>query len=160
PRLGCRALGELPAPAGQEPPLPDADELALVQYSSGTTVDPKPVALSHRAVMAQVRALNAFWPRGATGEESCVAWLPLYHDRGLSGGVCAAIAHPGTLTLLPPEAFVAKPALWLRALARYRATISVAPNFAYGLCTAKIADEELAGVDLSAWRVALNGAEA
>jgi acyl-CoA synthetase (AMP-forming)/AMP-acid ligase II len=160
PRLGCRTLAELPSPESGEPVVPDPDALALVQYSSGTTVDPKPVALSHRAVMAQVEALDGFWPRAAAGEQSCVAWLPLYHDMGLIGCVCAAIAHPGTLTLLPPEAFVARPALWLRALSRYRATISVAPNFAYGLCTAKIRDDDLAGVDLSAWRVALNGAEA
>ena len=78
---------------------------------------------------------------------------------GLIGCVCAAVAHPGTLTLLGPEVFVARPALWLRALSRYGATISVAPNFAYGLCTAKVRDAELEGVDLSRWRVALNGAE-
>ena len=128
--------------------------------SLGTTVDPKPVALSQRAVMAQVAALDSFWPQSSGIEQSGVTWLPLYHDMGLIGCVCAAVTHPGTLTLLGPEVFVARPALWLRALSRYRATISVAPNFAYGLCTAKVRDEDLAGVDLSAWRVALNGAEA
>ncbi len=160
PRLGCRTLDELPAPVPGAPWPVAPGDLALVQFSSGTTVEPKPVALSQRAVMAQVGALDSFWPRSSAGEQSCVTWLPLYHDMGLIGCVCAAVAHPGTLTLLGPEAFVARPALWLRAMARYGATISVAPNFAYGLCTAKIRDEELAGVDLSRWRLALNGAEA
>ena len=75
--------------------------------------------------------------------------------------VCAsfAVERPTVLTLLPPEIFVARPALWLRAISRYRGTVSAAPNFAYGLCTRKISDEELEGVDLSSWRVALNGAE-
>ncbi|MEO8504830.1 MAG: fatty acyl-AMP ligase [Acidobacteriota bacterium] len=160
PRLGCLTLGELPASEGGEPLAVVASDLALVQFSSGTTVDPKPVALSQRAVMAQVAALDSFWPQSSGIEQSGVTWLPLYHDMGLIGCVCAAVTHPGTLTLIGPELFVARPALWLRALSKYRATISVAPNFAYGLCTAKVRDEELAGVDLSAWRVALNGAEA
>ncbi len=160
PRLGCRTLDELPAPLALDPVAVGENDLALVQFSSGTTVEPKPVALAQRAVAAQVAALDAFWPRVLAGEQSCVTWLPLYHDMGLIGCVCAAIAHPGTLTLLGPEVFVARPALWLRAMSRYGATISVAPNFAYGLCTAKIRDQELEGVDLSRWRVALNGAEA
>jgi acyl-CoA synthetase (AMP-forming)/AMP-acid ligase II len=152
PRLGCKTLDELPAPLGLDPVAVGENDLALVQFSSGTTVEPKPVALSQRAVAAQVSALDAFWPRERAGEQSCVTWLPLYHDMGLIGCVCAAIAHPGTLTLLGPEVFVARPALWLRALSRYGATISVAPNFAYGLCTAKIRDADLEGVDLSRWR--------
>jgi acyl-CoA synthetase (AMP-forming)/AMP-acid ligase II len=164
PPLGCRTLGDLPAASsiGEDdltaPPHPD--ELALVQFSSGTTVDPKPVALSHRAVAAQVRALNSLWPEQSQLEHSGVSWLPLYHDMGLIGCIFPAFDLPATLTLLGPELFVAKPALWLRALGRYRATISPAPNFAYGLCVAKVRDEEMAGVDLSHWRVALNGAEA
>jgi len=159
PRLGCVVLDELPA----RPPSPPAgtpDSLALVQFSSGTTVDPKPVALSHRAVVAQILRLKEFWPQpeGRT-MDSGVSWLPLYHDMGLIGCVLPALEHPGTLTLIPPELFVARPAVWLRAISRYRATISPAPNFAYGLCLDKIRDEEMDGVDLSCWRVALNGAE-
>ena len=159
PLLGCRTLDELPegppARIGRSP-----DDLALVQFSSGTTFDPKPVALSHRAVLSQTAALNRIWPQPAGGTvDSGVSWLPLYHDMGLIGCVLPALAAPGTLTLLPPEAFVARPALWLRAVSRFRATISPAPCFAYGLCVAKIRDEELDGVDLSSWRIALNGAE-
>lgn len=136
-------------------------EIALIQFSSGTTVDPKPVALSHRAVLAQVQSLNAFWPEdpAADRRDTGVSWLPLYHDMGLIGCVFPALERPGTLTLIGPEVFVARPSVWLRAMSTYRSTISVAPNFAYGLCVEKIEDRDLEGVDLSSWRIALNGAE-
>src|SRR5437763_36010 len=78
---------------------------------------------------------------------------------GLIGCLLLALYRPGPLTLIPPEAFLARPAIWLRAISRKRATISVAPNFAYGLCVRRIRDSELEGVDLSSWRFALNGAE-
>ncbi len=138
-----------------------AEDLAMVQFSSGTTVEPKPVALSYRAISAQVHALNSFWPDSEDSDlvHSGVSWLPLYHDMGLIGCVFPALERPSVLTLIGPEVFVAKPAVWLRAISRWRATISVAPNFAYGLCVHKIRDQELHGVDLSHWRVALNGAE-
>ncbi len=158
PALGCLTLGDLPQAGDAEVAARPAD-LALVQFSSGTTVDPKPVALSHRAVLAQVRALNSFWPDTAGEAISGVSWLPLYHDMGLIGCVFPALERPAVLTLLGPEVFVSRPAVWLRSLSRYRAMISVAPNFAYGLCVEKVRDEELEGVDLSAWRIALNGAE-
>jgi acyl-CoA synthetase (AMP-forming)/AMP-acid ligase II len=164
PAFGCRTLADLPPAAGRfSPPPVAAADLALVQFSSGTTVEPKPVALSHRAVLAQARLLNSFWPDGEGADEgvrhSGVSWLPLYHDMGLIGCVFPALERPADLTLLPPEAFVVRPALWLRALSRHRATISPAPNFAYGLCVHKVRDEEMEGVDLSSWYGALNGAE-
>ena len=130
-----------------------------MQFSSGTTVAPKPVALSPRAMLAQIQGLNGFWPDDDQTRHSGVSWLPLYHDMGLIGCVFPALERPGVLTLLGPEVFVARPSLWLRALSRSQATISVAPNFAYGLCVEKVRDDELEGVDLSHWRVALNGAE-
>jgi fatty-acyl-CoA synthase len=159
--LGGRTLEDLsrhsPLAIGGSP-----DDLALVQFSSGTTVEPKPVALSQAAVLAQVAALNALWPEEKAGSPtslSGVSWLPLYHDMGLIGCVLPALERPAVLTLVPPEAFVARPALWLRALGRHRATISPAPNFAYALATERIRDEEMEGIDLSAWRIALCGAE-
>ncbi len=158
PPLGCLTLRALPR-AGASPVTVGPSDLALVQFSSGTTVDPKPVALSQRAVMAHVRTLNSFWPEEKGGVISGVSWLPLYHDMGLIGCVFPALERPAVLTLLGPEVFVVRPAVWLRTLSRYRAKISVAPNFAYGLCVDKIRDDELEGVDLSAWRIALNGAE-
>lgn len=159
PRLGCRTLDELPRATGERVAVGPSD-LALVQFSSGTTVEPKPVALSHRAVVAQTEILNGFWPDTAELRHSGVSWLPLYHDMGLIGCVFPALCRDATLTLLGPELFITRPALWLRALSRYRATISPAPNFAYGLCVSKITDAEMEGVDLSGWRIALNGAEA
>jgi acyl-CoA synthetase (AMP-forming)/AMP-acid ligase II len=158
PPLGCRGSDSLPA---AERPLVavEAHALAMIQFSSGTTVDPKPVALSHRAVIAQTVRLNAFWPDGDGVRHSGASWLPLYHDMGLIGCVFPALERPSVLTLIPPELFVARPAVWLRAISRYGATISPAPNFAYGLCVDKIEDQELDAVDLSSWRVALNGAE-
>jgi acyl-CoA synthetase (AMP-forming)/AMP-acid ligase II len=134
------------------------EDLALVQFSSGTTVAPKPVALSHRALLAQVEALNRHW-RNVPGT-SGVSWLPLYHDMGLIGCIFPAQDVAAEMTLIPPELFVSRPAIWLRTLSRYRGMVSPAPNFAYGLCVDKITDEEMEGVDLSPWRVALNGAEA
>ncbi|MCZ6507446.1 MAG: AMP-binding protein [Acidobacteria bacterium] len=158
--LRLEVLTRLPAAADSEGPVarPAEDDLALVQFSSGTTVEPKPVALSHRAILAQVEILNRHWGHlpGASG----VSWLPLYHDMGLIGCVFPAQDVAAELTLIPAELFVARPAIWLRTLSRFRGMISPAPNFAYGLCLEKIHDEEMEGVDLSAWRVALNGAEA
>ena len=159
PSLGCHRLDTLP-PGEPLRATVEAEDLALVQFSSGTTVDPKPVALSHRAILAQVQALNVNWPDAAGLRVTGMSWLPLYHDMGLIGCVFPALEKRSILTLLPPEVFVARPALWLRAISRYEATVSVAPNFAYGLCVDRIRDEEMEGVDLSPWRVALNGAEA
>lgn len=160
--LGGRTLAELPRNARLASDGAPAD-LAMVQFSSGTTVEPKPVALSQAAVLAQVQALNALWPATALapGPEAItgVSWLPLYHDMGLIGCVFPALERPSVLTLVPPEAFVARPALWLRALGRHRGTISPAPNFAYALATERIRDDEMEGIDLSHWRFALCGAE-
>ena len=158
PDLGCRTIGDLPGSAMEPVPVAPAD-LGLIQFSSGTTVDPKPVALSHRAIAAQVDILNGFWQDTDELRHSCVSWLPLYHDMGLIGCVFPALARDATLTLLGPELFVARPALWLRALSRYRGTISPAPNFAYSLCVTRVSDAEMEGADLSGWRTALNGAE-
>ncbi|MEM8929669.1 MAG: AMP-binding protein, partial [Acidobacteriota bacterium] len=158
--LGCRTPASLRFDGAAPTIGVDADDLALVQFSSGTTVAPKPVALSHRAIIAQVEALNSFWPDDDAVRHSGVSWLPLYHDMGLIGCIFPALERPSVLTLIGPEIFVTKPALWLRAISRYRATISVAPNFAYALCVDRIRDDQLDDVDLASWRVALNGAEA
>ncbi len=140
------------------PPL-DGDALALIQFSSGSTVDPKPVALTHRQLLAQLSALKALMPAESLETPCGVSWLPLYHDMGLIGCLLAAAYYPGNLVLLPPEAFLARPQLWLRALSRHRGGISPAPNFAYGLLLKRLKPHDLDGVDLSSWRYALNGAE-
>jgi fatty-acyl-CoA synthase len=161
---GCRALCLDDLPRGESGhPIARPGDLGLVQFSSGTTGAPKPVALSHRAVLWQAEAISQAILGATPGVEARdhagVSWLPLYHDMGLIGGVMTALVRDADLTLLPPELFVIEPASWLQTVSRHRATISPAPNFAYGLCTEKIRDEELAGVDLSCWKVALNGAE-
>ena len=135
----------------------DPDDLLLIQFSSGTTVHPKPVALTHRNVLANAAAIESIVP--GDDAQAGVSWLPLYHDMGLIGCLLLAVYRPGPLTLIPPEVFLARPAIWLRAISRKRATISVAPNFAYGLCVRRVRDAEVAGLDLSSWRFALNGAE-
>ena len=135
------------------------DDIAMVQFSSGTTGTPKPVALKHRHVISNANAILDKVVHNLEGPPTGVSWLPLYHDMGLIGCVFPAVLYPGTLTLIPPEVFLTKPAIWLRALSDTRSIISPAPNFAYALCTERIRDEDLEGCDLSHWRYALNGAE-
>jgi fatty-acyl-CoA synthase len=159
PPLGCRTVDEVRQSAGEAVRVDPAD-LGLVQFSSGTTVEPKPVALSHRALVSQVKAINGCWQDADGRRQSGVSWLPLYHDMGLIGCVFGALDRDIPLTLLGPELFVARPALWLRAISRWQGTISPAPNFAYALCLTRISDAEMEGVDLSSWHTALNGAEA
>ena len=173
PTVPLLALDELP-PDEIAAVEVDEETLGLVQFSSGTTGVPKPVALSRRALAVQARLLNSLWPEVATngGEPSELgehsehvvqrgfSWLPLHHDMGLVGCVLPALERPADLALLPPEAFVAKPALWLRGIARFGATVSVAPTFAFARALRRIRDAELDGVDLSCWRHALCGAEA
>ncbi len=162
PELGCEALGELQAAPRALPDL-DPDALGFIQFSSGTTQAPKPVALSHRQILANVRAIGGAilgtYPESEGHRHVAASWLPLYHDMGLVGGVLTSLFHGRNLVLIPPEHFIARPALWLRAISRHRATISPAPNFAYALCAERVRDDELAGVDLSSWLVAMNGAE-
>jgi acyl-CoA synthetase (AMP-forming)/AMP-acid ligase II len=157
--LGAPTVAELMEETAEDQRVVAPESLGLIQFSSGSTVDPKPVALTHASLLAQCAALQQLMPQPEGGSDTGVSWLPLYHDMGLIGCLLAAAFWPGSLVLLPPEAFLARPALWLRALSRHRGTTSPAPNFAYGLCVKRIRDEELEGVDLSAWRYALNGAE-
>jgi len=135
------------------------DDVAMIQFSSGTTVAPKPVALTHRQMLANARPILKLVNSFDEPEPAGVSWLPLDHDMGLIGCLFPALTKPGPLTLIPPEVFLAKPALWLRALSRHRGTVSPAPNFAYALCVERIKPEQIKGIDLSHWRMALNGAE-
>ncbi len=166
PALGCRTVEEIRGPEGgagdsfDEITRPDPSDLGLVQFSSGTTVDPKPVALSHRALVAQTEIIKSFWRDEPGFRHSGVSWLPLYHDMGLIGCVLPSLARDSALTLIGPEVFVARPAIWLRSLSRWKASVSPAPNFAYSLCLNRVSDADMAGVDLSGWRHALTGAEA
>jgi acyl-CoA synthetase (AMP-forming)/AMP-acid ligase II len=159
PRLGCRTVEEVSRGDDALSVSVRPEALGLIQFSSGSTVEPKPVALTHAALMAQLAALEAASPLPPGSPPVGVSWLPLYHDMGLIGCLLSALYYPGNMVLIPPEVFLGRPALWLRALSRHKGFISPAPNFAYGLCVKRVKDEELQGVDLSGWKHALNGAE-
>jgi acyl-CoA synthetase (AMP-forming)/AMP-acid ligase II len=159
PALGCPTVAELRDGAVAHEAEVAGDDLGLIQFSSGSTVDPKPVALTHHALMSQVAALSELLVVPPGSPPTGVTWLPLYHDMGLIGCLLEAMYYPGNLVLLPPELFLVRPALWLRALSRHRGIVSPAPNFAYNLCLKRIREEDLDGVDLGHWRYALNGAE-
>ncbi len=134
-----------------------ADDIAFIQYTSGSTGNPKGVALSHANLLANIRAMGAAVQ--VRPDEVFVSWLPLYHDMGLIGAWLAGLYFGFPSVIMSPLAFLARPSRWLWAMHRHRGTLSAAPNFAYELCVRKIADEDIEGVDLSSWRYAFNGAE-
>ena len=159
PRLGGMTVASMvEQAAGETVDLQGTDELAAIQFSSGSTGSPKPVMLSHTNMLTNARAILNSLP-GDSRDHSGVSWLPLYHDMGLVGCLLSAMVGQGELTLFGPERFVAKPLRWLHALSDTKATVSVAPNFAFGLTTAKVTDDEMKGLDLSNWKIALCGAE-
>ena len=159
PHLGCVTASSLNGMGSLEIEG-TADSVALIQFSSGTTQDPKPVALTHANLLSNLASIERYLIDEGAPKLVGVTWLPLYHDMGLIGNLLSAFYFPCRLVLLPPELFVAVPGAWLRAISRHRGTVTAAPNFAFGLCMSRISDEELDGVDLSSWRVSLNGAEA
>jgi fatty-acyl-CoA synthase len=159
PRLGCVVASDLGVEEVVEVGL-NPDDIAFIQFSSGTTHDPKPVALTHENLLYNLATIGNYLADAGMPAPVGVSWLPLYHDMGLIGNLLSAFYVPGPLVLLPPELFVTRPGAWLRAISRHRATISAGPNFAFGLCVNRIRDDELDGVDLSSWRLCLNGAEA
>jgi acyl-CoA synthetase (AMP-forming)/AMP-acid ligase II len=135
------------------------DDVCFLQFTSGSTSRPKGVVLTHANLAANVRAFMELGLGVRDSVDSGASWLPLYHDMGLIGFVLAPLYHVNTVTFLPPLLFLKRPARWLETLSRYRATVSFGPNFAYALCVKRIKDAEVAGLDLSSWRVAGCGAE-
>ena len=133
-------------------------ESALIQYTSGSTGNPKGVLLSHANLLANIRAIEV--GLGSRPGDVGVSWLPLYHDMGLIGSWLGTMYMGVPLVLMSPLAFLARPIRWLRALHDHRGTLSPAPNFAYDLCSQRIRDDELEGIDLSSARRLLNGSEA
>ncbi|HYO02068.1 MAG TPA: AMP-binding protein [Mycobacterium sp.] len=138
-------------------PQPRSDDLALVQYTSGSTGQPKGVALTHENLLANIRAMGQ--AAAVSGADTFVSWLPLYHDMGLIGAWLSSLYFGIPLVVMAPQVFLTRPSRWLRAIHANRGTISAGPNFAYELCLTKIKDAELQGLDLSSWRLAYNGAE-
>src|SRR5262245_3213324 len=132
----------------------DPETLALLQYTSGSTGEPKGVMLSHRNLLSNSALLaHAF---KYTSESRCVSWLPLYHDMGLIGGMLQPLYGGFPVTLMSPIAFLQRPIRWLQAISRTRATASGGPNFAYDLCVRKVSREERRALDLSSWTLAFN----
>jgi acyl carrier protein len=143
--------------AGFSPVRARPGDIGFLQYTSGSTGNPKGVVLTHANLLANVRAMGEAARAGSA--DVFVSWLPLYHDMGLIGGCFATMVLGFPVVLMSPLAFLSHPGSWLRAIHRHRGTISGGPNFAYELALRRIADEEMEGIDLSCWRFAFNGAE-
>ncbi len=145
---GDAAFTPLPAKPG---------DIAFLQYTSGSTGNPKGVVLTHANLVANIRAMGVAVQ--ASANDVFVSWLPLYHDMGLIGAWFAALYLGFPTVLMSPLAFLSHPSRWLWAIHRHRGTLSGGPNFSYELCLKRIDDAELEGLDLSCWRYAFNGAE-
>jgi acyl-CoA synthetase (AMP-forming)/AMP-acid ligase II len=131
--------------------------VAFLQYTSGSTAAPKGVIVTHSNLLHNQQLIQHAFQ--TTADDICISWLPLYHDMGLIGNLLQPLFIGCTCVLMSPLVFLQRPARWLQAISRYRATISGGPNFAYDLCVRKIRPEQRAELDLSSWHLAFNGAE-
>jgi 8-amino-7-oxononanoate synthase len=138
-------------------PQVKSDQVAFIQYTSGSTMAPKGVMLSHQNVMHNLSLIYKCFRHSP--ESRGMVWLPPYHDMGLIGGVLQPLYAGFPVTLMSPYAFLQRPLRWLQAITRTKATSSGGPNFAYDLCVRRISDDQLASLDLSSWDLAFNGAE-
>ncbi|HTB80149.1 MAG TPA: beta-ketoacyl synthase N-terminal-like domain-containing protein, partial [Opitutaceae bacterium] len=139
------------------PPVPDAESLAALQFTSGSTAMPKGVMLRHRNFLHNLGIIARCYEH--TSASRGVIWLPPYHDMGLIGGILQPLYAGFPVVLMAPNAFLQRPLNWLQAISRHRATTSGGPSFAYKLCVERIKPEDCQGLDLSSWTVAFNGAE-
>ena len=133
------------------------EDLAFIQYTSGSTSLPKGVMINHEQLMAQLRSIVHGLKSSA--KDIAVSWLPLFHDMGLVGAFLHSLYVGMRLVLMSPEKFIFDPKEWLLAISKYKATMSSGPNSAYKLCATRIRAEDIQGLDLSSWRVAFTGAE-
>jgi acyl-CoA synthetase (AMP-forming)/AMP-acid ligase II len=153
PRLRTLAPGRR---AGVAPPRTD-HPVAMLQFTSGSTRSPRGVTLRHDNLLANIAAIHA--ALAPAPDERMYSWLPLYHDMGLIGTLLWPLYATMPLVLAPPQSFLKDPASWLHGISRHRATLTVAPNFAYAYSVKRVTDEQLKGVRLDSLRTALNGAE-
>jgi acyl-CoA synthetase (AMP-forming)/AMP-acid ligase II len=138
-------------------PDPDPQAIAFLQYTSGSTSDPKGVAVSHANLLANLEMIRL--SLGTTRQSTYVNWVPLYHDMGLILNALETLYVGALCVLMAPNAFMQRPLNWLRAIGHYRAEVGCGPNFGYDLCVSRYRADQMQGVDLSSWKVALNGAE-
>jgi len=150
---------QLAAQGGAPRPVPvTGEDIAFIQYTSGSTGHPKGVVLTHANLLANIRAMAQAIE--ATPADVFVSWLPLYHDMGLIGAWLGSLYVGMPLVVMAPLAFLADPLRWLRAIQQWGGTLTAAPNFAYELCLKRIPDPAASGLDLRTLRLAFNGAEA
>ncbi len=143
--------------AGFEPRTPSPGDVALLQYTSGSTSAPKGVVVTHACFLSNVDAIVS--RRGLGPADRVVSWLPPYHDMGLVAGIVMPACTGMEATLLSPAAFLQRPHTWLGAIARFGGTVSGGPNFAYDLCVRRVSEAQRAALDLSSWTTAFSGAE-
>jgi 1-acyl-sn-glycerol-3-phosphate acyltransferase len=134
-----------------------AQDIAFLQYTSGSTGQPKGVILTHANLLANIRAMGEAVRADST--DVFVSWLPLYHDMGLIGAWLGSLYYACPLVLMSPLAFLTSPRRWLWAIHNHRGTLSAAPNFAFELCLGKLEDSDIKGLDLGSLRLVFNGAE-
>ncbi|NVM79668.1 amino acid adenylation domain-containing protein [Duganella sp. SG902] len=139
------------------PCAPQPEDIAFLQYTSGSTSSPKGVMVSHANLMANERAIEE--AMAITREDVFVSWLPLYHDMGLIGGLLQPFHRGIPVVLMSPAFFLERPVRWLEAISAHRGTISGGPDFAFRLCLERVREAQLTNLDLSSWRVAFSGAE-
>jgi len=133
------------------------DSLAFLQYTSGSTGDPKGVMVSHGNLLHNLGCIKRCF--AAKSGEAGLIWLPPYHDMGLIGGILQPIYADCHTVLMPPLAFIQRPIRWLEGISKYRADVSGGPDFAYALCVDRTTPAQREGLDLSCWRLAFTGAE-
>ncbi len=155
------SICELESASASQWQMPElgASSTAFLQYTSGSTKDPRGVVVSHGNITHNLEMIRKGFGLSCETAQVGVSWLPAYHDMGLIGGILESIFVGGTTVLMSPLSFLQRPARWLRTISEYRAVVSGAPNFAYELCLKKIKPAEIDGIDLSSWRVAFSGAE-
>lgn len=144
-------------PAAADRTLPAREDIAFLQYTSGSTSEPKGVAVSHGNLLANLEMIRI--SLGNTEQSTYVNWVPLYHDMGLILNTLEALYVGALCVLMAPNAFTQRPLNWLRAISDYRAEVACCPNFGYDLCVSRYRVEQMQGVNLSSWKIALNGAE-
>lgn len=135
----------------------NAESIAFLQYTSGSTGSPKGVMISHGNLLHNLELISENFEAGP--ESRGVIWLPPYHDMGLIGGILVPMYNAFPVTLMSPLDFLQEPVRWLRAVSEHQADISGGPNFAYELCVDRIAPQEVRQLDLSSWTLAFNGSE-